>query len=54
MSQTPANILYRKVAKLKNQMLVWVTFLAEKMSEPFFVLSGIEINQKVYLDECIY
>ena len=51
--ETPSSVKYRKVSKFEQKILVWIAFSSEGISEPFFVPSGLAINQKVYLRECI-
>ena len=52
-SQTPANVKYRKKAKFEPKLLVWLAISDKGMSRPYFAPSGLAVNQKVYLEECI-
>jgi hypothetical protein len=51
--ETPANVKYRKVAKYEPKLLVWLCISDKGISKPFFVPSGLAVNQKVYLEQCI-
>lgn len=50
---TSSKVKYRQKAKFEKKILVWVAFSSEGMSNPYFVPSGLGINQYVYLEECI-
>ena len=52
-SKTPPSVKYKQVDKFPKKLLVWFCFSEEGMSPPFFVPSGLAINQYIYLDECI-
>jgi len=52
-ANTPARVKCRRVAKYEKKLLVWLCFSDKGMAEPYFVPSGLEVNQRIYLDECI-
>lgn len=52
-SATPANVKYAPTAKYEKKLLVWLCFSERGISKPFFLPSGMAINQHVYLSECI-
>lgn len=51
--QTSAAVKYRSVAKYEPKMMVWLCFSDQGISKPYFVPSGLAVNQYVYLEECI-
>ena len=50
---TPESVKYSPTAKFKKKLLVYVCFFEKGISKPYFVPSGVAVNQKVYLEECI-
>lgn len=52
-AQTPADQKYRTKAKFEKKLLVWLCFSERGLSQPYFVPSGMAINQITYLNECI-
>lgn len=52
-NMTPASVKYKQVAKFEKSLLVWFCFSEKGMSKPFFLQSGLAVNQKIYLEECI-
>jgi len=52
-ASTPANHKFRKKAKFEKKLLVWICFSEKGISKPFFLPSGLAINQSIYLNECI-
>lgn len=50
---TPANTKYRTKKKFEKKLLVWLCFSEKGMAEPYFIPSGLAVNQKIYLEECI-
>ena len=52
-AQTPSSQKYRTKAKFENKLLVWICFSERGLSKPYFVPSGLAINQVTYLNECI-
>ena len=51
--RTPAAVKYAPTAKYEKKMLVYLCFSEKGISKPYFVPSGVAVNQKVYLEECI-
>ena len=49
---TPAMVKYSPTAKYEKKILVYVCFSEKGISKPYFVPSGVAVNQKVYLEEC--
>jgi hypothetical protein len=52
-AQTPSSVKFRSVTKFEKKMLVWLCFSDKGMSKPYFVPSGLAVNQFIYLEECI-
>lgn len=52
-SSAPASIKYRPKKKFEKKLLVWLCFSEKGMAKPYFVPSGLAVNQKIYLEECI-
>ena len=52
-SKAPASIKYRSQIKFEKKVLVWLCISDKGMSEPYFVPSGLAVNQQLYLAECI-
>jgi len=52
-SLTSAAVKYRPTAKFEPKLLMWLAFSEEGISRPYFVPSGLAVNQKIYLEECI-
>jgi hypothetical protein len=52
-AKTPARVKCRRVAKYEKKLLVWLCFSDKGMAEPYFVPSGLAVNQHIYLEECI-
>ena len=50
---TPATVKYSPTAKYEKKHLVFVCFSEKGFSKHYFVPSGVAVNQKVYLEECI-
>ena len=50
---TPAIVKYSPTAKYEKKLLIYVCFSEKGISKPYFVPSGVAVNQKVYLEECI-
>lgn len=49
-NQTTSSVKYMPVEKFQKKLLVWLCFSENGVSEPFFVPSGLAVNQHVYLD----
>lgn len=52
-NKTPATVKYKPTEKFQKKLLVWIAISPNGMSEPFFVPSGLAINQHIYLKDCI-
>lgn len=52
-SLTSSAVKYRPVAKFEPKLLMWLAFSEEGVSKPYFIPSGLAVNQKIYLEECI-
>lgn len=52
-SQTIARVRFQPQAKFEEKMLVWTCLSDRGVSKPYFVPSGLAVNQNVYLEECI-
>lgn len=52
-TDTPAEHKYRTKAKYEKKLLVWLCFSEKGFAQPYFLPSGLAVNQKIYLDECI-
>ena len=50
---TSATVKYRPTEKFPQKLLVWLAFSEHGMSKPFFVPSGLAVNQHIYLNNCI-
>jgi hypothetical protein len=48
-----SSIKFQPTAKFQKKLLVWICFSENGISKPFFLPSGLAINQKVYLEDCI-
>lgn len=53
LKSTPADIKYQPIEKFQKKLLVWIAFSEKGISDPYFVPSGLAVNQKIYLNECI-
>ena len=51
--KTPANVKYSPKAKFSQKLLVWICISERGMTKPYFLPSGMAIDQKTYLNECI-
>ena len=43
-------IPYQK--KFEKKLVVWLVFSEKGMAEPYFIPSGLAVNQIIYLEEC--
>lgn len=50
---TPASVKYWTKTKFEQKLLVYLAFSEQGISKPYFVPSGLAVNQKVYKEECI-
>ena len=48
-SETPDDAMYDYQAKFASKLLAWLVISPKGISQPFFRLSGLAINQPVYL-----
>jgi transposase len=53
LEQTPPSVKYSPRTKYEEKLLVWIAISSKGISEPYFVPSGLAINQTIYLKECI-
>ena len=51
--KTPPAVQYKYKSKYEKKLLVWVAISPRGMTNLYFMPSGLAINQKVYLDECM-
>jgi hypothetical protein len=51
--KTPRDVKYKFKSKHEKKILVCFAISPKGMSEPYFVPSGLAVNQKVYLEECV-
>lgn len=52
-SVTPSSVKYKQKAKYEDKLLVYICMSEKGVSRPYFVPSGLAINQNIYLEECI-
>ena len=50
---TPENVKYKFQEKYPQKLLVYLAISPKGVSKPFFVPSGLAVNQKVYLESCV-
>jgi hypothetical protein len=50
---TSAAVKYQPTEKFQKKLLVWIAFSENGISQPYFVPSGLAVNQHIYLNECI-
>ena len=50
---TPASVKYTQTEKFKKKLLVYVCFSEKGIAKPYFIPSGLAVNQTIYLEECI-
>jgi hypothetical protein len=50
---TPDNVKYKFQEKYPEKLLVYLAISPKGVSKPFFVPSGLAVNQKVYLESCV-
>ncbi len=50
---TPANVKYQPIEKVQKKTARLDSFSENGITEPYFVPSGLAVNQKIYLNECI-
>ena len=53
LKRTPANVKYTKKAKYEKKVLVWLAMSPAGFSKPYIVPSGLAMNQKIYVAECL-
>jgi hypothetical protein len=51
--KTPETVKIKFQTKYEPKIMVWLAISPKGMSSPYFVPSGLAINQKVYLNECL-
>ena len=52
-SKTPEHVKNRYKKKFEDKIMVWLAISPRGMSTPYFVPSGLAVNQDVYLEQCI-
>ena len=52
-STCPNNVKYATTAKYEDKVMVWVAISSKGASKLYFKPSGLNINQEVYLKECV-
>ncbi len=52
-SKTPESVKNKYVKKFEEKLMVWLAISPRGISKPYFVPSGLAVNQHVYLGECI-
>lgn len=52
-TQAPASIKFLPTAKYEKKLLVWICISEKGISRPYFLPSGLAINQVNYFKECI-
>ena len=52
-SKTPEQVKKKYVQKFEPKIMVWLAISPRGISTPYFVPSGLAVNQDVYLKECI-
>ena len=50
---TSPNVQFNPKAKFEQKILLWICFSVNGFATPYFVPSGMAVNQHVYLKECI-
>ena len=48
---TPSTVKYQTKQKFQKKLLLWITFSENGISQPYFVPSGLAVNQKIYLNK---
>jgi len=51
--KTPDDVKYKFKSKFEPKLLVWLAISPRGMSRPYFVPSGLAVNQHIYLEQCI-
>ena len=51
--RTSPNVKYLKKSKFEPKLLVWMAISAKGFSVPYFIPSGLAINQYLYKEECL-
>lgn len=51
--KTPASVKFSPIQKFQKKLMVWICFSEDGISQPYIMPSGLAVNQKVYLNECI-
>lgn len=52
-SKTPDSVKSNYKRKFEPKLLVYLCMAPKGVSKPFFISSGLSVNQEVYLEECI-
>ena len=51
--QTLPSVKYATKSKFEKKLLVWIAISEKGITTPYFVPSGLAVNQKIYLEHCI-
>ena len=51
--KTPDNVKYSPKAKFGQNLFVWISISERGITKPYFLSFGMEIDQKIYFNECI-
>lgn len=52
-ASTSVNVKYWTKTKFEKKLLVYIAFSEKGISKPFFLPSGLAVNQKVYKEDCL-
>ena len=52
-SKTPKSVKNKYVKKFEEKLMVWIAISPRGMTAPYFVRSGLAVNQNMYLEECV-
>ena len=53
MNSAPNEVKIKTKQKFEPKLMVWLAISPRGISQPFIVHSGLAVNQKVYLKECV-
>jgi hypothetical protein len=49
----PSDVKFYKKQKFEKKIMIWIAMSPKGLSSPFFIPSGLAINQNVYKDDCL-
>lgn len=52
-AQSPPSVKYQEKAKFEQKILLWICASEKGLSKPYFVPSGLAVNQNTYLEKCV-